>query len=563
MAALLSQQMPVFVKAYSFNGLATLGFRGSSAAQSQVFWNGVPIQNAALGIADISTLPVLFISRANIVYGGSGALFGSGNVGGALMLENDRPLFDTSLRKLSISAGAGSFGQYSGGLKAAIANDRWYVAGSAFTQRATNNYNYITAAGNEAKMPNSSLQSGAIMLQAAYKADSYNTIELSAWAQQYDRHIPPALFEPYSVKEQQDNALRLVAGWQQVKATYTLYAKASLIQDGYTYSDTAVQLYSHGSVQQYFHEIGWKRPIGRNGTLLLFSPVQVSWMPGAADSQRQQRAALAGAYSIKALQQRLNVSVQARTEHINTTGIFLPGAGATYRIGDALSLRANAQRTYRMPTLNELYYFPGGNPSLRPEQGSSQDAGYTLNVNRGHFTLHHDAAIFNRNIKDWIMWLGGAIWTPHNIASVHSRGTETDNRLTYTSGDWQWHLAVSTSYVLATTTESYMPADGSIGQQIPYTPRYNARGNIGLTWKRLYLNYNHTYTGYRFITTDASAWLEPYSTGNVQAMYSLRLYKRNVQLNAQCNNIWNAHYSVAGFRPMPGINWLAGLKLEL
>ena len=93
MASLLAQQEPVFVKSYGFNGLATLNFRGSSSAQSQVLWNGVPIQNAALGIADISTLPVSFMAKVNIVYGGSAALWGSGNVGGALMLENETPVF--------------------------------------------------------------------------------------------------------------------------------------------------------------------------------------------------------------------------------------------------------------------------------------------------------------------------------------------------------------------------------------------------------------------------------------------------------------------------------------
>src|ERR1043165_3827875 len=96
LSTLLSQQMPVFVKSYSFNGLATLHFRGASAAQSQVLWNGVPIQNASLGVADVSTMPVLFMNKVSVVYGGSGALLGSGNVGGALLLENEQPLFDTN-----------------------------------------------------------------------------------------------------------------------------------------------------------------------------------------------------------------------------------------------------------------------------------------------------------------------------------------------------------------------------------------------------------------------------------------------------------------------------------
>lgn len=558
-ANLLQQQMPVFVKAYSFNGLATLGFRGASAAQSQVFWNGVPIQNAALGVADISTLPALFVSRASIVYGGSGALFGSGNVGGALVLENDRPKFDTGYRTLSVSGGAGSFGQYSGGLKGALSGRRWFISASVFAQTATNNYPYTTTSGTTVKMPNSTLQSGAVMAHAAYRKNIFHLFELSAWAQQYDRRIPPALFEPYSLKHQQDRALRTVANWNYAKGRRTMYARASFVNDAYQYDDAAVQLATKGAVYQYFQELGWKHRFN-NADLLLFAPAQIAWTP-AGNTQR--RAAAAGAYTVRALKQKLEASVQARAEQINNIGILLPGAGISFHAADWLQLRANAQRTYRMPTLNELYYFPGGNPRLKPEQGWTQDAGYTIFVQKGKFSIRQDASVFNRNIRDWITWLGGAIWTPYNIATVHSRGTETDTRITYTTGDWEMYVAAGTSYVLATATGSYMPGDGSIGKQIPYTPRYNVRANTGLTWKRLLVSYNHTYTGYRFTTTDESSWLEPYSTGNILAAYTLKINGRQLELNGQCNNIWNAQYSVAGFRPMPGTNWLAGLRLHL
>ncbi len=148
MANLLSQQEPVFVKSYGVNGLATLNFRGSSAAQSQVLWNGVPIQNAALGVADISTLPVLLMNNVNIVYGGSAALWGSGNVGGALLLENEKPVFDTTRQSLSVSGGAGSFGQYIGGVSGSVSCRRWYFSARIFAQSAQNDFVYTAGNGN-------------------------------------------------------------------------------------------------------------------------------------------------------------------------------------------------------------------------------------------------------------------------------------------------------------------------------------------------------------------------------------------------------------------------------
>jgi outer membrane cobalamin receptor len=97
-ANLLSQQTPVFIKSYGINALATLSFRGASAAQSQVYWNGVPLQNAALGMSDVSLLPVSLLQRVQVVYGSSAAMWGSGNVGGALVVENEQPYFDTNAK---------------------------------------------------------------------------------------------------------------------------------------------------------------------------------------------------------------------------------------------------------------------------------------------------------------------------------------------------------------------------------------------------------------------------------------------------------------------------------
>src|SRR5690606_35766430 len=130
-------------------------------------------------------------------------------------------------------------------------------------------------------------------------------------------------------------------------------------------------------------------------------------------------------------------------------------------------------------------------------------------------------------------------------------------------GDWRAYLGLNTSYVLATTTQSYLPGDGSIGKQIPYTPRYNGQMNIGFSYRHIHVNYNHTYTGYRFITTDESQSILPYNTANVQLLYTWQLGPYPLQLSAQCNNIFNRQYEVVAARPMPGINYLLGLNFTL
>ena len=564
LGSLLTQQVPVFVKSYGFNGLATLNFRGSSAAQSAVLWNGVPIQNAALGIADVSILPVLFMSRVNIVYGGSAAMWGSGNVGGALLLESETPVFDTGKRALSFSGGAGSFGQYLGGLAGSISGKRWYFSANVFAQTAQNSFPYTDNHGLRQDMPNSRLQGNAAQVQAAYKIHTGNVISLSAWYQQYDRHIPPALFEAYSDKKQTDGSMRVLAAWDRKTAKNAWYAKSSVIRDEIAYTDTAIRIKTDNIVYQYYQEIGWKKRFHEYGQVLLFMPLQISWLQNpATDTERQNKVALAGAYDVRIFDQRLDMAVNAREEVIDAKSVFLPGGDASFALNRWLSVRVNVQKTYRVPTLNELYYFPGGNTGLRPEQGWSEDAGYTARGKTGRFSIYHDLSVFTRDIHDWIYWVGGAIWTPHNIAEVRSRGVETENYATYTLGKWTFHLGINTAYVLATTVSSYVQNDGSIGRQIPYAPRYNGQANVGFTFRKLSFNYNHTYTGYRFTTVDESEYILPYQTGNVQLMYNTLIKSHVLQFTGQSNNIWNEQYQVVAFRPMPGRNWLLGFKVGL
>jgi iron complex outermembrane receptor protein len=278
----------------------------------------------------------------------------------------------------------------------------------------------------------------------------------------------------------------------------------------------------------------------------------------------QSRVAIAGAIRSNSFHHRLQAAINGRVESINGKIIGLLGANAMYEVSKSIQLKVNGQRTYRNPTLSELYFFPGGNTNLKPEQGWNVDVGYVWHFKRGNFHAEQATSVYARAIKDWIIWLGGAIWTPHNIASVYSRGVETENKLSYQTGNCIWHGAVSTAYVLSTTASSYQPSDGSIGQQLPYTPRYNARLNVGFTYKKLYFNYNYVYTGYRFITADATAYLLPYQLSNLQASYATSIKKSYpITLTAQVNNIWSEQYYIVAARPSPGINWLLGLGIAM
>lgn len=588
LAQLLAQQSAAFVKSYGVNSMATVTFRGASAAQSAVLWNGVPINSPTLGMTDLSLLGTGLFDQVDLQYGGSTALLGSGSVGGALMLGNRIGRFEKSaMARAGVSAGSWNSKEVSA--KARLANDAWEVSLQGAYQDALNDFDYTGVSGERKKMDHAFLKGKAFMGTVAYnlnknkKQDWLHTIAAHVWWQRYFRQIPPALFESASVKEQDDAAVRTLLTWDLKTSRNVYYAKASFNTDRLRYEDGLALPSNQNTSYQLYQEYGFKTRIGESQELLLFSPLSFGLAKGKNidTDKRQFRPAVVVAYKVALAQSRVALNAMLRQEWDNgTIAPLLPGIGGrallytsekeTSAQHIAISLLASVQRTYRLPSLNELYYNPGGNENLLPEQGWSEEIGFGLDVHKNkedevRYTGSMQWTFFNREIKDWIYWLGGAIWTPYNIASVHSRGVENKTQWRAGLGRLgECHFSLSYAYILSTTRASYFPGDGSIGKQIPYTPRYNGQINIGWSIGPFWINYNHTYTGYRFVTTDESQYLEPYQTGNVQLMARFPMgsgYAMSGFLRVQ--NIWDQSYQVVGGRPMPGRGVQIGLQASM
>ncbi len=68
--------------------------------------------------------------------------------------------------------------------------------------------------------------------------------------------------------------------------------------------------------------------------------------------------------------------------------------------------KASVSRNFRFPSLNDLYFLPGGNPDLKKEHGFTYDGGVSFAVGRGgSYSLHGEATWFDSYIDNWIVWL--------------------------------------------------------------------------------------------------------------------------------------------------------------
>jgi len=81
------------------------------------------------------------------------------------------------------------------------------------------------------------------------------------------------------------------------------------------------------------------------------------------------------------------------------------------------SLKISIFRNIRIPTINELYFIPGGNKYLKPESSLGIEVNNIFNLEK----LRIESKINHQNIKDWILWMPTyqGYWTASNIRNCH------------------------------------------------------------------------------------------------------------------------------------------------
>ncbi len=187
-----------------------------------------------------------------------------------------------------------------------------------------------------------------------------------------------------------------------------------------------------------------------------------------------------------------------------------------------------------------------------------------LNKDGEKYAANAELTLFNRNIKNWIIWLPqDNYWVPQNIMEVWSRGSEVNARISYNIGNWKYEFSLLTSYTISTNEKIKNTNDASVGKQLIYVPMYNATGNFSIIHKKWHFNYNQTYTGYRYTSSDNTQFLEPFHLSGIYLKRKTKINKFKTEIFIRADNIFNANYQAMAWRPMPGRHYQTGLTIKL
>ena len=547
LADALAARAPVHVRRYGPSGLASVTIRGAAASQTLVLLDGQRLTDPALGQVDLGLLPAALLESVEVLSGPAAGLYGSDAVGGVIGLRTPAP----GTRRLTLEAGPWGERRASG--IASGRQGRLRAMAAAELSRSTDDYSFRDVTRLDApRVARAGWDSRQATAYAALAFDARQTTAgLSLWAadaerglggtdaigaRQWDRRLRVGATAGHPV-----GRLRLdVLG--HVQTTRLRYAAPFP-------SDRADALDDTGETVSSAVDLRASAPVGGGAwTASLTGGTGRATHPSLPDAATDRVAGLALAGRQPAGPVTLFPALRAdlyRPAGGPRRASIAPQLGLSLDLGADWRIKASAARAFRMPTLNDRYWQPGGNPALRPETAWSAETGlaWTGSAHRAEVTG------FGATARDQIVWAPTAagFWAPSNVARTRSLGLEASAQ-----GTRALRLAGragrGSAGALVTLTDA---RDLDLGQPLRYVPRWSLKAWGGLERNRVRLDVGARWVGARYTTASASLPLSAYLVldGHLSARQTLG--GLDLALGLAAENLTGLQYEIIRSYPMP------------
>jgi vitamin B12 transporter len=559
-AELLGSEGGVFIKSYGLNSLATSSIRGGTAGHTLVLWNGLPIQSPMLGLLDLSLLPLSSVEQITFQKGGNAALWGSGAIGGVVGLNNQAD-FSNKL-SLGTQIKIGSFGELSTQVHVGFGNQRFQSSTKFFLHQADNDFYYSTGAGlPKRQQTNAHFYQQNILQDFYFNFKNNQKLAIHYWRQYADRETPPTNTQNYSEAHQDDRSSRLIVDWQVFRKKAMIQAKAGYFDERQIYADDAIGLEANNNFTTLFAELDGQWAWRDQHRFYLGATQSYTQAMSASyiNPPEEYKSAVFASYQLDRPYWQFQTSIRQTL----VDGHFVPLVpvfGINYRLNEMLQLKGKVSKNYRLPTLNDRFWNPGGNEDLQPETGWSEEATLITGMDLGQSAFEFSVTCFNRKIKDWILWSrkeNQSFWSANNIAEVWSRGMEQRFSYVFQQKKFRLQLNLAYDYIRSTNQIALSSPRLDKGSQLIYTPEHQGFAKLSVGWKQWSLSYHHQFTGASQGINDE---LPAYHFANARLQYTIERDNYKGSLFFNINNIWDSEYLVIERRPMPGVHFQAGFN---
>ncbi len=552
----------------SYGGLGdiqTLSIRGSTANQVLILLDGQRLGSAQSGEIDLSTLPLESVQRIEVVRGGASAQYGADAMGGVVNIITGSPTLSGG-SSLSAGTSIGSFGTRGAHIGGSFGLGRMFSSFAYRYLQSDNTYSFVGLDGKETPRQNADLLShvltgrvesrldeegGRVLLNVEYLHQESGDPGSITYPLAHARKLSRNVLGNLTVEQPFGAHLASIQGYLQV------------LRFGYTDPDSYVPTNADNRNTAAGVEV--------NDNLVFSTRVTVSGgysfrsdrYTGNSLSGEPSRTTnglfVQGDIRPLAFDEPSTFSLSfvpaIRWDHSSDFGGSLsPKFGLTASVKSAVrvTIKANAGRSFRAPTFNDLYWpsdgYTIGNPALTPEKSTDLDAGVVLSV-PGDAQIHGGLTYYANDVRDLILWQANpsGIWTPTNVGRAVLHGLETEVSASLIPGVFRLAWALTTIEALNRTND---PAVS--GKVLPYQPSATNKFSARITSGPLEVVADLVSLSRRYTDAANTTSLPAVHTLDVSVGYRVPLGDGGLNFILSGKNLENVRYQLIEDYPLPG-----------
>jgi len=542
-------QSPVYVKENGRGAVSSPSFRGTTAQQTAVVWNGININSNFLGQADLNNIGFLMADQLDIKAGGGSVIYGSGAIGGSIHLNNSLRFHQSF--KTSLFSEAASFGTFNNLLKTSFSNEKLSVKFSGNYTISQNDYEieeekYLNQNG---KYFNTNFN-----ISGAYKIAPNQQI---SWISEFfngTQHYP--VFSEFQIKTKYETQnIRSLVSWDWTKTDFQNSLKAAYTEENFQYfGDIRKPKTSGGTGKNIILKNDFNYFFSKKWNANIITEFQNNKGEGYASGiENVERNSFSAAGLLRYFaSEKLKFEAGIKKDLVNETkSPILYSFSGKWNPVKWYSLGMNVSRNFRYGSFNDLYWEPGGNINLKPETSWQGDLRNQFKINDFVLTL----TPYYIDSEDMIRWLPTNLgyWAVFNTKNVKSYGLETQLDYLKKFGKQSVKAKIGYSYSKSENAETK--------KQLMYVPLHKAFGKVDYQYDffRMYVQGIFNGKTYTDSEENTNKILSPYFVFNTGMDFTVL---KKYTLGFRINNIFNEIYATTEYYFMPKRNYSVNMNIN-
>ncbi len=573
-------------------GLKTVMIRSLGSNHTAVFYDGLPITEAATGQIDLGKVSLHNIEQIKLSVGEASAGLKPARMYASAGLLEITSQQDYKPGKLSWQAytRAGSFGTINPGFYVAVPTGKRSFSSLHFNYYSANGrYPYEINNGaihEDRTRENSDIKSADLTARTRILMNDSSMLQFKVSYAPSERGLPGAVifYNTYSSQRLQNKELNTgISYTNSEKARIRLLTTGGFSHSSLLYSDPAFQNNEGGLRNNYdqsevfLSQSALSQLTDRLSVSLATDIIYNTLSTNAYSLQNPQRlsslTALSGNAKYRLTELHVNLlftAVADIQEPANSTHLRLSPAVSFMQgltANNDIKLRAMYKNIYRLPGFSELYYFLSGNINLKPEDASMYDLGVLFSKS------HKQSSAFSLTVDGYLNRVSNKIvtvpsqnlfiWSTRNIGTALIKGIELQASLSQNINR-NWSVNLSGNYAFQDARDITDKSNDAYNQQLPYIPYETAGGLLSVNYRNASVGINTLYNGYRYsqsINTSENL-LPAWSVTDITLGYKKLVSEYTLSVKLEVANIFNLHYEVVRGFPMSGRAFFVNLSIH-